>query len=54
MTRFIYRACNLPIIVDVDIGFGETLNVARTEKEMFESKAAKKSAKDLLVVARTH
>jgi methylisocitrate lyase len=87
MARYIYRACNMPIIVDVDVGFGETLNVAKTAKEMFESKAAaiqiedqklpkrcghlsgkeliesqhmvekikaaKKSAKDLLVVART-
>ncbi|MGB9755680.1 MAG: methylisocitrate lyase [Desulfurella sp.] len=87
MTRYIYRACSLPMIVDVDVGFGESLNVAKTAKEMFESKAAaiqiedqklpkrcghlsgkelidahhmeekikaaKKSAKDLLVVART-
>lgn len=87
MTRYIYRATNLPIIVDVDVGFGEALNVAKTAKEMFESKAAaiqiedqklpkkcghlsgkelinaqhmvekiqiaKKSAKDLLLIART-
>lgn len=87
MTRYIYRATNVPIIVDVDVGFGELLNVAKTAKEMFESKAAaiqiedqklpkkcghlsgkelidaqhmaekiqiaKKSAKDLLLIART-
>lgn len=39
-TRYIYRATNLPIIVDVDTGFGEVLNVAKTAKEMYESKAA--------------
>ncbi|MGC8822566.1 MAG: methylisocitrate lyase [Desulfurella sp.] len=87
MSTYIYRASGLPIIVDTDVGFGETLNVAKTAKTMQEAKAAaiqiedqelpkkcghlsgkkvvekermvqkiqaaKKVAKDLLIVART-
>jgi len=87
MTKYIYRASNMPLIVDVDIGFGEILNVAKTAREMEESKAAaiqiedqelpkrcghltgkrvidkermvqkiiaaKKSSKNLLIIART-
>ncbi|PMP88222.1 MAG: methylisocitrate lyase [Desulfurella sp.] len=87
MCAYIYRASGLPMIVDVDVGFGETLNVAKTAKTMQEAKAAaiqiedqelpkkcghlsgkkvvekermvqkiqaaKKVAKDLLIVART-
>ncbi|MGC8615638.1 MAG: methylisocitrate lyase [Desulfurella sp.] len=87
MSTYIYRASGLPMIVDVDVGFGETLNVAKTAKTMQEAKAAaiqiedqelpkkcghlsgkkvvekermvqkiqaaKKVAKDLLIVART-
>ncbi len=87
MTKYIYRASNMPLIVDVDIGFGEVLNVAKTAREMEESKAAaiqiedqelpkrcghlagkrvidkekmaqkiiaaKKSSKNLLIIART-
>ena len=87
MTKYIYRASNIPLIVDVDVGFGEVLNVARTAREMEESKAAaiqiedqelpkrcghltgkkvidkermaqkimaaKKSSKNLLIIART-
>ncbi|OSS42045.1 Methylisocitrate lyase [Desulfurella amilsii] len=87
MSTYIYRASGLPMIVDVDVGFGEALNVAKTAKTMQEAKAAaiqiedqelpkkcghlsgkrvvetqrmvqkikaaKKVAKDLLIVART-
>jgi methylisocitrate lyase len=87
MSTYIYRASGLPMIVDVDVGFGEVLNVAKTAKTMQEAKAAaiqiedqelpkkcghlsgkhvietqrmvqkikaaKKVAKDLLIVART-
>jgi len=40
MVRYIYRASNLPIIVDADVGFGEVLNLVRTVKEMEEAGAA--------------
>lgn len=40
MTRYIFRATGMPIIVDVDTGFGEILNVTRTVKEMEETGAA--------------
>ncbi len=87
MTRYIYRASNLPLIVDVDVGFGEALNVSRTAKEIEEARGAaiqiedqvlpkkcghlsgkklvdaetmiekiavaKKSSKDLIIIART-
>lgn len=36
----IVRATNLPILVDIDNGFGGPLNVARTVKEMEEAKVA--------------
>ncbi|WP_404451563.1 methylisocitrate lyase [Virgibacillus necropolis] len=34
------RATNLPLLVDIDTGFGGVLNVARTAKEMEEAKVA--------------
>lgn len=34
------RATDLPLLVDVDTGFGGILNVARTAKEMVEAKVA--------------
>lgn len=34
------RAANLPLLVDIDTGFGGVLNVARTAAEMYEAKAA--------------
>ncbi|GAA0447781.1 methylisocitrate lyase [Lentibacillus halophilus] len=34
------RAANLPVLVDIDTGFGEVLNVARTAVEMVEAKVA--------------
>lgn len=38
--RDLIRATNLPLLVDVDTGFGGVLNVARTAKEMVEAKVA--------------
>ncbi|PID14867.1 methylisocitrate lyase [Sporosarcina sp. P34] len=38
--RELVRATNLPILVDVDTGFGGVLNVARTAKEMVEANVA--------------
>lgn len=38
--REIVRASNLPILVDIDTGFGGIINVARAAKEMVESKVA--------------
>lgn len=34
------RATNLPVLVDIDTGFGGVLNVARTAAEMYEAKVA--------------
>ncbi|MCH1626832.1 methylisocitrate lyase [Fredinandcohnia quinoae] len=34
------RATNLPVLVDIDTGFGGVLNTARTAREMVESKVA--------------
>lgn len=36
----IIRATNLPLLVDIDTGFGGILNAARTAKEMLESRVA--------------
>lgn len=36
----IIRAANLPLLVDIDTGFGGVLNVARTAKEMVEARVA--------------
>jgi methylisocitrate lyase len=33
-TRTIHRACDLPLIVDADTGYGEALNVMRTVREL--------------------
>jgi methylisocitrate lyase len=38
--REIIRATDLPLLVDIDTGFGGILNVARTAKEMFEANVA--------------
>ncbi|TBL76459.1 methylisocitrate lyase [Paenibacillus thalictri] len=38
--REIVRASGLPLLVDIDTGFGGVLNAARTAKEMVEAKAA--------------
>ncbi|PIC57098.1 methylisocitrate lyase [Sporosarcina sp. P12(2017)] len=38
--RELVRATNLPILVDIDTGFGGVLNVARTAKEMVEANVA--------------
>jgi methylisocitrate lyase len=34
------RATNLPVLVDIDTGFGGVLNVARTAREMWEANVA--------------
>ncbi|MGE8205487.1 methylisocitrate lyase [Heyndrickxia sp. NPDC080065] len=36
----IIRAANMPLLVDIDTGFGGILNTARTAREMVESKVA--------------
>lgn len=38
--RDLVRASDLPLLVDIDTGFGGILNVARTAKEMAEAKVA--------------
>ncbi|MCY7475512.1 methylisocitrate lyase [Paenibacillus larvae] len=38
--RELIRASGLPVLVDIDTGFGGVLNVARTAKEMVEAKVA--------------
>lgn len=38
--RELTRAANLPLLVDIDTGFGGVLNVARTAAEMYEAKVA--------------
>lgn len=38
--RDVIRATNLPLIVDIDTGFGGVLNVVRTAREMVEVRAA--------------
>ncbi|MDF2715089.1 MAG: methylisocitrate lyase [Paenibacillus sp.] len=38
--RDLVRATSLPLLVDIDTGFGGVLNVARTAKEMVEAKVA--------------
>ncbi|TFJ93183.1 methylisocitrate lyase [Lentibacillus salicampi] len=38
--RELVRAANLPVLVDIDTGFGGVLNVARTAAEMMEAKVA--------------
>lgn len=38
--RDLVRATDLPLLVDVDTGFGGVLNVARTAKEMVEARVA--------------
>jgi methylisocitrate lyase len=39
-TRYITRVINIPLIVDVDTGFGEAINVYRTVREMEDAGAA--------------
>ncbi|QSO47092.1 methylisocitrate lyase [Alicyclobacillus mengziensis] len=38
--RDVVRAANLPVLVDIDTGFGGVLNVIRTAREMVEASAA--------------
>jgi methylisocitrate lyase len=39
-TRTIHRACDLPLLVDADTGYGEALNVMRTVRELEAAGAA--------------
>jgi len=39
-TRYITRVTSLPLIVDSDTGFGETINVQRTVKDLIDAGAA--------------
>ncbi|MCE4615164.1 MAG: methylisocitrate lyase [Desulfurococcales archaeon] len=39
-TRYITRITNLPLIVDTDTGFGETINVQRTVRDLIGAGAA--------------
>lgn len=47
--REIIRATNLPLLVDIDTGFGGILNVARTAKEMVEAKVAAVQIEDQML-----
>ncbi|WP_085523473.1 methylisocitrate lyase [Tuberibacillus sp. Marseille-P3662] len=38
--RELVRASNLPVLVDIDTGYGGVLNVARTAQEMLEARVA--------------
>lgn len=38
--RRITAACDLPLLVDIDVGFGGAFNIARTVKEMIRADAA--------------
>jgi methylisocitrate lyase len=40
MTRYITRVVSIPLIVDVDTGFGEAINVQRTVRDLEEAGAA--------------
>jgi methylisocitrate lyase len=44
--RDLVRATNLPLLVDIDTGFGGVLNVARTAREMVEAKVASVQIED--------
>lgn len=47
--RAIYRATDLPIVVDADTGFGEVLNVMRTVRELEDAGAAAVQIEDQLL-----
>src|SRR5690625_4369613 len=40
------RATNLPVLVDIDTGFGGVLNVARTAREMVEAEIGRASCRE--------
>lgn len=50
--RAMVRACALPLIVDADTGFGETLNVVRTVKELEAAGAAAVQIEDQVMPKR--
>lgn len=47
--RELIRASNLPVLVDIDNGFGEPLNVARTCYELVEARVAAVQIEDQLI-----
>lgn len=50
--RWVVRACDLPLIVDADTGFGEALNVMRVVKELEEAGAAAVQIEDQVMPKR--
>ena len=48
----ITNACELPLLVDVDTGFGETLSIARTVKTMIKAGAAGVHLEDQVATKR--
>jgi len=50
--RRITRVCNLPVLVDVDTGFGSVLNIARTVSDMEAVGAAAIHIEDQVVAKR--
>ena len=50
--RWVVRACDLPLIVDADTGFGEALNVIRTVKELEDAGAAAIQIEDQVLPKR--
>ncbi|MFS1513889.1 methylisocitrate lyase [Chengkuizengella sp. SCS-71B] len=47
--RELVRTTNLPVLVDIDTGFGEVINVARTAKEMVEARVAAVQIEDQIL-----
>ncbi len=50
--RWMVRACDLPLIVDADTGFGEALNVMRTVKDLEDAGAAAIQIEDQVLPKR--
>ena len=50
--RAMVRACDLPLIVDADTGFGEAINVMRTVKELEDAGAAAVQIEDQVMPKR--
>jgi methylisocitrate lyase len=50
--RWVVRACDLPLIVDADTGFGEALNVMRVVKELEDAGAAAVQIEDQVMPKR--
>src|SRR5690625_7054180 len=52
--RDLVRATNLPVLVDIDTGFGGVLNVARTAREMIEANVAAVQIEDQKLRSEEH